>query len=402
MLQRYIIFIYCDPSYVIFIYFYIEINRSAMANIYDIALCLTPRLGARGVVHLLEVFSSAENIFRATYDELCHFAQLSPVVAKHIVERRSLDAARAEMEYCQSHGVIPVASTEECYPQLLREANDYPHVLYVRGNVGILNNRAVSIVGTRKISPYGHRACDMIVKEIAECVPNAVIVSGLAFGVDSAAHRAALEYGVATIAVLPSPVGVITPAQHTGLAEDVVKAGGALVSELHSGIRHNGKFYISRNRIIAAYSGATIIVESPQSGGAMFTAKSAHGYNRIVGAVPGRITDFMSEGCNKLINNRTAVAILSGADIIRELMWDLESDVKASASHKPMKFTPDEAGLLRCFRTDEPMYIENLLSLTGLSIGELSALMMGLELAEAVRLLPGNKYERLIPLDMIE
>ncbi len=373
-----------------------------MANIYDIALCLTPRLGSNGVAHLLDIFTSAENIFNATQQELSHFAELTPQVAKSIVERVALPAARAEMEYCEQNKITPIASTDESYPPLLREVNDYPHVIYVRGDIAILKNRAVSIVGTRKITPYGQRACDIIVKEIAECVPNAVIVSGLAFGVDSAAHRAALQYRIPTIAVLPSPLHSITPAQHTRLAEDIIAAGGAIITELHSKIQHKGRFYISRNRIIAAYSGATIIVESPTSGGAMFTAKSAHGYNRIVGAVPGRITDFMSEGCNRLINNRTAVAVLSGADIIRELMWDLDGDVKPRADIPPLQFTADEAGILRCFRNDEPLSIETLIELSGVSVSELSAIMMGLELTEAVRLLRGNKYERLIPLDMIK
>ncbi|MFR9603626.1 MAG: DNA-protecting protein DprA [Rikenellaceae bacterium] len=372
-----------------------------MANIYDIALTLTPRLGANGIAHLLECFSSAENIFSATEEELIHFAQLKPSVAKEIIKRSGLEAAKSEMAYCDKNGIIPVASTDKEYPQLLRETNDYPHVLYVKGNINILNNRAVSIVGTRKITPYGHRACDVIVKEIAECVPNSVLVSGLAFGVDSAVHRAALHYKVATIAVLPSPLNSITPAQHTSLANEIIESGGALVTELHSQISHNGRFYISRNRIIAGYSGATIIVESPESGGAMVTAKTAHGYNRIVGAVPGRITDFMSTGCNKLIANRVATAILSGADIIRELMWDLDEDVKPQASVAPLQLTPQEATMLKYFVNDEPLHINTLASVSGLPIGELSAMMIGLELSDAVKLLPGCRYERLIPLDLI-
>ncbi len=372
-----------------------------MANIYDIALTMTPRLGTNGIVHLLDTFSTAENIFSATEEELIHFAHLNPSVAKEIIKHRGMEAAKAELLFCQREGITPVASTDEEYPQLMREMNDFPHVIYVKGNVEILNNRAISIVGTRKITPYGHRACDVIVKEIAECVPNVVIVSGLAFGVDSAAHRAALHYKIPTIAILPSALTSITPAQHTRLANEIVEAGGAIITELHSQIKHNGRFYISRNRIIAGYSGATIVVESPESGGSMVTAKTAHGYNRVVGAVPGRITDFMSTGCNKLIANRVATAILSGADIIRELMWDLENDVKAHASTAPLQITAEEAKLLKCFANDEPIHIDTLSNISGLAIGELSAMMVGLELADAVRLLPGCKYERLIPLDLI-
>ncbi|MFI3302626.1 MAG: DNA-processing protein DprA [Rikenellaceae bacterium] len=373
-----------------------------MANIFDIALTLTPNLGANGIAHLLDRFLTAENIYSATTEELIHFAELSPSIAQAITAKSGMCDAQAELEFCARNKITPIASTDKEYPLLLRETNDYPHVLYVKGNVEILNNRAVSIVGTRKISPYGHRACDVIIKEIAECVPNAVIVSGLAFGVDSAAHRAALQHRVPTIAVLPSAMTSITPAQHTALAREIVDNGGALITELHSKIKHGGRFYISRNRIIAGYSGATIIVESPKSGGAMVTAKTAHSYNRIVGAVPGRITDAMSVGCNRLIANKVAVAILSGADIIKELMWDLEDGVKSHASTPTLQFTAEEAGLLRCFRNDEPLHIDNLMTLSGMTISELSATMMCLELSEAVRLLPGNRYERLIPLDLIK
>ncbi|MFI3282095.1 MAG: DNA-processing protein DprA [Rikenellaceae bacterium] len=372
-----------------------------MANIYDIALTLTPHLGANGVAHLLDIFSTADNIFSASLDELTHFAQLKPEIAKSIIEKRSTEQAKAEMIFCQRNNITPIASTDDEYPKLLREMNDYPHVLYAKGNIKILNNLAVSIVGTRKISPYGQRACDSIVKELAKCVPNGVVVSGLAFGVDSEVHRAALRHHIPTIAVLPSPLNAITPAQHTRLANEIVESGGALITELHSQIKHMGRFYISRNRIIAGYSGATILVESPESGGAMVTAKMASGYNRVVGAVPGRITDAMSAGCNKLLANRVATPILSAADIIRELMWDLQDDVKASANTSPITLTEKEVWLLRHFKDDEPIHMDKIMEMTSLSIGEFSALMMGLEFASMVRLLPGNKYERLIPLNNV-
>ncbi len=373
-----------------------------MANIYDIALTLTPRLGTNGVAHLLEIFSNAENIFSASEDELIHFGELAPSIAHSIANRKGLNSAKSELDFCVKNNIIPVASTDEEYPRLLKEMNDYPHVLYVKGNIKILNNRAVSIVGTRKITPYGHRACDIIIKELSERVPNIVIVSGLAFGVDSAAHRAALQYKIPTIAVLPCALTSITPAQHTHLAHEIIDAGGAIITELHSQIEHRGRFYISRNRIIAGYSGATVIVESPESGGAMVTAKSAHGYNRIVGAVPGRITDFMSAGCNKLISNRIASAVLSGEEIIRELMWDLEAGVKPQLNTPPVQFTEKESTILRCFKNDEPLSVDKIAEMSSTPIGELSGLMISLEMSFAVRALPGSKYERTIPLTMIK
>ncbi|MFI3320093.1 MAG: DNA-processing protein DprA [Rikenellaceae bacterium] len=375
-----------------------------MATLEDIALSMTSGLGTQGAAHLLEIFSSAEKIFSASYDELVHFAQMSPQVAKNIVDKSAFRLAEGELKYCAKNRVVPIASTDAEFPELLREIGDYPSVIYVSGNIDILSGRSVSMVGTRKMSPYGERACNSIVEEMSSRVPNLVITSGLAFGVDGAAHRAALSFDVPTIAVLPTTLPSITPTHHASLARDIVDSGGALISELNSQTKNNGKLYIARNRIIAAMSGATILVESPESGGSMVTAKMAADYNRVVGAVPGRITDPMSRGCNMLIRNKVAMAVTRGEDIIRELMWDCDSDVGERAKPQQtakLELTRDEAGLLRCFREEEPLHVSQLVEVSGMQMGELAALLMGLELSGVVRMLPGNRYERLVSLDRI-
>lgn len=312
--------------------------------------------------------------------------------------------AERELKYCLKNQIIPIASTDVEYPDLLREANDYPHVIYLSGEVEALRGRHISIVGTRKMSIYGERVCSTIVEEMSQRVSDLVVVSGLAFGIDATAHRAALHCGVPTIAVLPTALPTVTPAQHIALARDIVESGGALITELSSQTKNNGRLYISRNRIIAAMSGATLLVESPESGGSMVTAKMAADYNRIVGAVPGRIYDPMSRGCNTLIRNRAASAILSGEDLIRELMWDCDPEVGVKSQNTvtpKLELSPDEAGLLRCFREEEPLHISTLMELSGMKSGDLAALLMGLELVGAVRMLPGSRYERLIPLDRV-
>lgn len=365
-------------------------------TIEDIALQMTPGIGIKGAVHLLEQFGDARSIFAATSRELTDDAELRPEAAQQILRRKGFSAAEKELDHCRRNGITAIASTDAEYPPLLREIPDYPHVIYVRGSIGTLSARCISVVGTREATPYGQTVCNRLVSGLAERVPGLSIVSGLAFGIDVAAHRAALAAGIPTVAVLANPLPGVTPAQHTDVARDILAHGGALVTELHSQSKQNGNFYLARNRIIAGLSAGCIVVESPDTGGSLFTAHCADAYDRTVMAVPGRITDRASAGTNHLIRNRKAQLVLTADDVVRELMWDL-GDNPATLRTKPPtpELTLDEAGLLGCFRTDDPLSVETLGELSGLNPGELATLLVGLELAGAVRQLPGNRYMKL-------
>lgn len=366
-------------------------------TIEDIALTMTPGIGVKGAVHLLECFGDARRIFALSETELIAEAELRPDLARNIASRRAFAAAEREMAYCRKQGLTAVASTDAEYPPLLREIPDYPHVLYIRGNAAALSLRCVSVVGTREATPYGQRMCNDLVHGLAERVPELCIVSGLAFGIDTAAHRAALAAGVKTVAVVANPLPNVTPAQHESVARDVVEAGGAIVSELHSQAKQKGTFYLARNRIIAGLSAGTVVVESPCSGGSLMTAHCADGYDRTVMAVPGRAVDAASRGTNLLIRNKKAQLVLSAEDIVSELMWDVRmADVDVRPKPETVQLTASEAGLLACFRSSDPVSTEELGPICGLGAGELSVLLLGLEMAGAVRQLPGNRYVRMI------
>ncbi len=366
-------------------------------QIEDLALVFTPQLGVKGVVHLLECFGSAERIFSASESELREVGRLREEAVCNLMERTGFRAARREWEYCERNAIRILASTDEGYPSLLREANDYPHILYGVGDLKALQGPCLSMVGTRDYTPYGSRVCDYLIRELAERVPNLVIVSGLAFGVDSICHRLALECGVRTVAVVANPLPQVTPAQHTRLAHEIVERGGAIVSELPSSTKQNGNFYVARNRIIAALSEGTVLVESSASGGSLLTAQYADGYNRVVMAPPGRVGDRTAQGPNTLIRNRKAQMILSAEDVIRELMWDvnLEGVRERDLQKVPVSLTRDEEGLLSCFRSDDPLTLSELQELSSLDTGTLTALLIGLELSGSIRQLPGNRYEKL-------
>ena len=366
-------------------------------TIEDIALQMTPGIGIKGAVHLLELFGDARSIFAATADELVTKAGLRPDTAQQIVRRKGFPAAEKELAHCRRNNIAAVASTDPEYPALLREIPDYPHVIYIKGCVEALSARCISIVGTREATPYGQTACNRLVGGLAERVPGLSVVSGLAFGIDVAAHRAALAAGVPTVAVVANPLPGVTPTQHAGLARDILEQGGALLTELHSQTRQNGSLFLARNRIIAALSAGTLVVESPASGGSLFTAHCADGYNRTVMALPGRVTDRMSAGTNFLIRNQKAQMVLTADDIITELQWENAAPQRDTRTETPgdRRLTPDERGLLGCFRTDDPLSLETLGELSGLDPGELATLLVGLELSGAVRQLPGNRYMKL-------
>lgn len=362
----------------------------------DIALQMTPGIGVKGAAHLLEVFGDAPGIFNATRDELEERARLRPDPLRAILQHKGFASAERELRYCRQHGILAIASTDPEYPPLLRDVPDYPHVIYLTGDPALLRTSCLSVVGTRNATPYGQAMCQRLIEGLAERVGDLCIVSGLAFGIDAAAHRAALSAGVPTIAVVANPLPGVTPTQHAGLARDILDRGGALLTELHSQTKQNGSFYLARNRIIAALSAGTLVVESPATGGSLFTAHCADGYNRTVMALPGRITDRTSAGTNFLIRNRKAQMVLTADDIAEELMWHCDTPRRAPQKAAPdTQLTPDERGLLGCFRTDDPLSLETLGELSGLDPGELATLLVGLELSGAVRQLPGNRYMKL-------
>ena len=367
-------------------------------QIEDIALTFIPRLGVRGTVHLLEVFGSAAAIFDAGIDQLCRRAELREDVARRIAAREGFREAEREMEYCRKHGIRPIASTDADYPQMmLRGTSDYPHVVYTRGDASVLNRCTLSIVGTRRSSAMSEGTCLKIVEGLAERIPGIVIVSGLAFGVDSHAHRAAIACGVPTVAVIPEVLPDVTPASHRALADDIVARGGVLLSELNTSQRDNSSLHlIPRNRIIAAVGEGLLVVESPVKGGSMVTAGLADSYNRTVMAIPGRPSDSRSEGCNTLIRRNMAQLVCTAGDIIESMGWDAAH----AAAGEPALATPDlaqmsddERRIATILGNGESLDPDTIASLGGMDIGVVLSTLMMLEINGSVRALPGNLYE---------
>lgn len=366
--------------------------------IEDFMLLFTRGVGSRGAAHLIDYFGSAEELFAASRSELIDGAGLREELAERILRREGRDAALREVEYCRRHNIRAIAATDAEYPEPLREAVDRPHVLFVRGEVAALSMRTLTVVGTREISPSGLNVCNRLIEGLSSMADDLCIVSGLAYGVDAAAHRAAISFGATTVAVVANALPDVTPAPHRTLAEDIIRGGGAIVSELHSQTRQNGNYYLARNRILAAMSMGTLVVESPASGGSLSTADMADGYHRTVMAVPGRITDVNSFGSNVLIRSGKARMVLTPADIVEDMGWSLSEKVsedRVDIDATMEGLSPSERMTLSAFDSAVSLDWAQLLDATGLTMGELSMVVMDLEMKGLIRALPGKRYERI-------
>lgn len=360
----------------------------------EVALTFVPHLGSRGVAHLMDIYSGAEEVYAEPEHRLLLCAELRRDIAQSIVRRVGYSEAERELRYCKEHGVKITSYNDEAYPRLLREVPDRPHIIYSMGDLESLSSpHILSVVGTRRISSYGETVCARIIPELAEMFPDLVVVSGLAFGVDAAAHRAALAAGVRTVGVVANKLPDIMPAQHRNLAKDMLDNGGAIISEISSQIKQNGTFYIPRNRIIAGVAEGLLVVESPSNGGSLSTAKAADAYSRTIMAVPGRINDSRSEGTNHLIKTNVAQLVTSARDIAEALGWEADGPKVEKLHYEPRGLNPKEEVVLRILADNsDGLSLDNIADAAGATVAEISAILLNMELSGLVRQLPGRKY----------
>ena len=364
-------------------------------TIEDFALLFTRGIGSRGAAHLIDYFGSAEALFGASRAELIEGAGLRSELAERILAREGMSLAEREIKYCRKHNIRALAATDEEYPSLLRDTPDRPHVLFVCGDVAALAGSMLSVVGTRAMTPHGQHITTSLVGDLATMVDDLVVVSGLAYGVDAAAHRAALAHGVRTIAVVANALPDVTPAAHRSLADDILRNGGAIVSELHSATRQNGTLFLARNRIIAALSAATLVAESPASGGSLATADIADSYHRVVLALPGRASDSASFGSNNLIRTGKARLVLTAADVLEDVGWQCSVPTQSCTESETLQLTDAQSRIYDIISSEQTIDMDTLLARSSMSFGELSMVIMELELKGVIRCLAGRKYEKI-------
>ena len=307
---------------------------------YSIALSLVKYIGPRSAIELLEAVGSAAALFTDAELRTRVLPRLPQRIALQLASSSLVEEALRIEQQCSQEGIRPLFLLSEEYPASLREIAVPPIVLYVRGAYDLWCDREhISLVGTRRASEYGQKITRQIVKELASIHPPLTIVSGLAYGVDIRAHEAALDEGLPTVAVLAHGLDTLYPSAHRRIAEEILRDGGAWVSEYPPGVKPYRQAFVARNRIIAGLSAATIVIEAGERSGSLSTASYAFESGREVFACPGRLTDPLSVGCHQLIEGQRAHLYLGATSLGKELGWDTSLDGSASSSSNA---TPSE------------------------------------------------------------
>lgn len=359
---------------------------------YRIALTMVPAIGPVTARKLIKKIGSARAIFKEKRETLQKIQGIGPRMSQSFNTAHLLLRAEQEMEFVMKHHISVHYYKDPGYPRRLKECADSPILLYARGNEGLNPKRSLSVVGTRQASTYGKDLCRAIVLGLCAQLEGLVIVSGLAFGIDVIAHRAALEGSVPTVAVLGHGLSTIYPFAHRDTARKISRQG-ALVTDFHSGMKPERNNFLRRNRIIAGMADATLVVESAAAGGSLITAKMANSYGRDVLAVPGRAIDGRSRGCNGLIRNQVAALVESAEDVLYHLNWNSDTSQKENTVLPDTIFTSDERKLIELIQRYHPVGPGELSIHSGLPIHVVLSLLTEMELKQWIAVEPGNLYQ---------
>jgi DNA processing protein len=370
-----------------------------------IALNMTPSIGPRAAAKLLERFGSAEAVFNATRAEL-EGLRLRPEAIESIRAREFFEKAVEEIERVRSIGADVLLLDDGVYPALLREIFDPPITLYVKGAWSeCLEKPCVAIVGSRRCSTYGQNAASMLARDLSK--RGVTIISGLARGIDAAAHRGALEAGGRTVAVMGTGLDQVYPRDHRKLADEILAGNGALVSEFPLETPPAPQNFPYRNRVISGLSLGVVIVEAAENSGSLITARLALEQGREVFSVPGNITSRNSFGTNYLIKGAGAKLVQQWQDVVSELPPEIAAQLLPPESEKkkekglveqlslvPGDLSATEHVIWKLLSTDDPVHIDQLAESSKLNVPELTGALLGLEMRELIRQLPGKCFVR--------
>lgn len=356
---------------------------------YKIALSLLSGLGPIKTKLLLKHYGSAEDVF--SEKNKTGTDDLNPKIKEKILDGSALKKADEEIEFIEKNHIQVRFIEDADYPQRLLECADAPIILYSKGSSDLNAERIIAIVGTRRCTPYGRDLTEHLVSDLAQAFPEIIIVSGLAYGIDVCAHRAALEYSLNTVGVLAHGLNEIYPPQHRRTAIEML-ANGSLLTELPSGTPSEPWRFVQRNRIVAGMCDACVVIESAKKGGSLITAQMASDYHREVFAFPGRSIDEKSIGCNLLIKEQLGVLVESAEDIIRGMNWEVTLHEKPVQGKLFPELQPAHQNIYDSFTSGEKYSSEQLAIQVHKNIGETLSILMQLEMAGLVNALPGGFY----------
>lgn len=363
--------------------------------VYRIALIQLPGIGDLYAKLLTEYFKSAQYLFNASRKELSEIPGVGNVLlstlCSNLLKKKALERAKHEIEFAEKHGISIWSYDDKNYPAKLKECNDGPFIVYYKGAPVLNTTKIVSIVGTRRATAYGQDLTRKIVQEFQN--QQILVVSGLAYGIDSFAHKFSLEYGIPTVGVLAHGLDKIYPQKNREIAKNMLKNGG-LLSEFMIGTNPERENFPKRNRIVAGISDATLLIEAANKGGALITANIANSYGRDVFAAPGRTIDTYSKGCNALIKSNKAALIESGKDVLSAMNWiqttQREKTTQTDLFHQ---FTDEEKRIIEIIQIKGVSSKEQIAIRLNTSVRKISCLLFNLELNGAIKAIPGNSYQ---------
>ncbi len=365
--------------------------------ICTMALAKVKSLSLSNALMLYRSLGSAEAVF----DHKNHIQDCIPDATERLVSAlnntdEAMKRAEVEMEFVMKNRIRCLCINDDEYPQRLKECGDAPLCLFYCGTANLNAGHIVSMVGTRKCTEYGKDLCRSFIADLKRYCPNLLVVSGLAYGIDIHAHKAAIENGMDTVGVLAHGLDMIYPSVHRQMAAQMTKQGGLLTEYMSATVPDKGNF-VRRNRIIAGVCDATIVVESAVKGGGLITAELAEAYHRDVFAFPGRVYDEYSEGCNRLIKDNKAVLIQSAEDFINAMCWEnpLLSKKEPRQQELFVELTEEERMIVETLKNVDDKPVNHIVVESGIPYSRVSVLMFELEMKGVVVPVGGARYRLL-------
>ena len=339
---------------------------------------------------LLNSFGDASAIFKAKSSQLAAVDGIGSVLLKNLKDKSVFEKVDKELSFIKNNNIQISFFQDENYPERLKHCIDAPILIFTAGNLDFKNKKIISIVGTRQITSYGTDFCKKLIEDIAPLDP--VIVSGFAYGVDIVAHQAAMDFNLQTVGVLAHGLNQIYPRTHKKYMARMEEKGG-FITEFWSDSNPDKEKFVRRNRIVAGMTEATIVIESADKGGSLITANMANDYNRDVFAVPGRVTDKYSQGCNNLIKTQKANVLTSAADLIYMLNWDIKENPKTIQKELFVELEPVEQTIYDFLQKNGKELLDIIAIECDIPIFKLSGILIGMELKGVIRPLPGKLFE---------
>ena len=355
----------------------------------NIALTMVQDVGPVMAKVLISYCGSAEAVFKASKKELLKIPQVGPKTVERITASKTFDRAEDQMKYLSNNDGKAVVFHSDEYPQRLKHFESSPLVLYLKGEMNLNHKRTVAIIGTRKPTEQGKINCEKLIDGLQDY--GVQIISGLAFGIDTCAHKKSVEVDTETIGVMGHGLDILYPAENRKLVSKMMHNGGVL-TEFPINTRPDRENFPMRNRIIASMSDVVVVVESKRKGGSIITAEFANSYNKDVFAIPGRTTDDASEGCNKLIKQHKANLLESAADIGYIMRWDETDKTRVVQKALFIDFNPEEQKLVDILKEKDSLTVDELSHMLKLPPSKLASMLLNLEFKGAIRSLPGKKY----------